>query len=148
MRIQNTDKKHAWWWKDPEPDPYLWLTDPDADPGGQKPTDPTDADPDPQQSEKTLWELYGRWCDSRNWERVADPKETAAKRKCGPLSKQYYFLSDENNVQMVLNGIWLPYMQFYFIHKGRSFSSMCLVYVFFPCFVLIRFLKAYSFYQQ
>ncbi len=22
----------ASWWKDPEPDPYLWLTDPDADP--------------------------------------------------------------------------------------------------------------------
>jgi hypothetical protein len=22
----------AWWWKDPEPDPYLWLTDP----GGNK----------------------------------------------------------------------------------------------------------------
>jgi hypothetical protein len=20
----------AWWWKDPEPDPYLWLTDPDG----------------------------------------------------------------------------------------------------------------------
>ncbi len=26
----------AWWWKDPDPDPYLWLTDPDADPGGPK----------------------------------------------------------------------------------------------------------------
>ncbi len=30
----------AWWWKDPEPDPaqdsFLWLTDPDADPGGPK----------------------------------------------------------------------------------------------------------------
>ncbi len=24
----------AWWYKDPEP--YLWLTDPDPDPGGQK----------------------------------------------------------------------------------------------------------------
>ncbi len=24
----------AWWWKDPKPDPYLWLKDPDADPGG------------------------------------------------------------------------------------------------------------------
>ncbi len=34
----------AWWWKDLEPDPYLWL----ADPGGQKYMDPTDADPDPQ----------------------------------------------------------------------------------------------------
>ncbi len=28
----------AWCWKDPEPDPYLWLMD--ADPGGQKHTDP------------------------------------------------------------------------------------------------------------
>ncbi len=64
MRIQNTgiltsffkDKKSKrshktvetkvfltifdWWWKDlkpdAEPDPYLWLTDPDADPGDQK----------------------------------------------------------------------------------------------------------------
>ncbi len=26
----------AWWWKDPEPDPYLWLADPEADPGGLK----------------------------------------------------------------------------------------------------------------
>ncbi len=26
----------AWWWKDPEPYPYLWQTDPDADPGGTK----------------------------------------------------------------------------------------------------------------
>ncbi len=26
----------AWWWKDPDPDLYLWLTDPDADPGGPK----------------------------------------------------------------------------------------------------------------
>ncbi len=26
----------AWWWKDQEPDLYLWLTDPDADPGGPK----------------------------------------------------------------------------------------------------------------
>ncbi len=24
----------AWWWEDPEPDPYLLLTDPDADRGG------------------------------------------------------------------------------------------------------------------
>jgi hypothetical protein len=38
----------AWWWKDPDPEldpeqgPYLWLTDPDADPGGQK----TYTDPD------------------------------------------------------------------------------------------------------
>ncbi len=23
-------------WEDVEPDPYLWLTDPDADPGGAK----------------------------------------------------------------------------------------------------------------
>ncbi len=36
----------AWWWKDPElePDPYLWLMNPDADTGAQK-----HADPDPQQ---------------------------------------------------------------------------------------------------
>ncbi len=26
----------AWWWKDPEPDLYLWLTDPEADPGSPK----------------------------------------------------------------------------------------------------------------
>ncbi len=26
----------SWWWKDPEPDPYLWLTDLDADLGGPK----------------------------------------------------------------------------------------------------------------
>ncbi len=26
----------AWWWKDPEPDPFLWLTDPDTNPGGPK----------------------------------------------------------------------------------------------------------------
>ncbi len=52
MWIRNTDKKSqrshktvkikvfltifAWWWKDPEPDPYLLLTDPDADPGGPR----------------------------------------------------------------------------------------------------------------
>jgi hypothetical protein len=37
---------------EPEPDPYLWLTDPDAYPGGLK---HTDADPDPQ-----LWpKQYG-----------------------------------------------------------------------------------------
>ncbi len=45
MRIWNNSKNSqnrrnkvfltnfAWWWKDPEPNPYLWLTDPDADPG-------------------------------------------------------------------------------------------------------------------
>ncbi len=26
----------AWWSKDPEPDSYLWLMDPDPDPGGPK----------------------------------------------------------------------------------------------------------------
>ncbi len=52
MRIRNTVKKSqrshktvevkvfltifAWWWKDPEPVSYLWLMDPDADPGGPK----------------------------------------------------------------------------------------------------------------
>ncbi len=48
LRIRKTEKSHkdflltifVWWWKDseldPEPDPYLWLTDPDADPGGQE----------------------------------------------------------------------------------------------------------------
>ncbi len=30
---------------DPYSDPYFWLTDPDADPGGTKLTDPTDPDP-------------------------------------------------------------------------------------------------------
>jgi hypothetical protein len=30
--------------KDPDPDLYLWPTDPDADPGGPKHTDP---DPEP-----------------------------------------------------------------------------------------------------
>ncbi len=34
----------AWWLKDSEPDldpdPSLWLPDPDADPGGSKLTDP------------------------------------------------------------------------------------------------------------
>jgi hypothetical protein len=50
IRIRNTSKKlershktveikafltvFAWWWKDPEPDPYLWLVDPYAVPGG------------------------------------------------------------------------------------------------------------------
>jgi hypothetical protein len=29
---------------DPDQDPYLCLTDPDADPGGQKSYDPTDPD--------------------------------------------------------------------------------------------------------
>jgi hypothetical protein len=24
----------AWWWKNPDTDSYLWLTDPDMDPGG------------------------------------------------------------------------------------------------------------------
>ncbi len=33
----------AWWWKEPDPDPYLWLMVPD--PGGPKQTDPTDPDP-------------------------------------------------------------------------------------------------------
>ncbi len=32
----------AWWWKDTDPDPYLWPTDPDPD------LWPTDPDPDPQ----------------------------------------------------------------------------------------------------
>ncbi len=53
MRIRNTGKMSkksqkveikgflttfAWWRKDPdpEPDPYLWITDPHADPGGSK----------------------------------------------------------------------------------------------------------------
>ncbi len=26
----------SWWQKEPDPDPYLWLMDPDADPGGPK----------------------------------------------------------------------------------------------------------------
>ncbi len=26
----------SWWWKDPEPDSYFWLTDPDADTRGPK----------------------------------------------------------------------------------------------------------------
>ncbi len=26
----------AWWWKDPDPDPYHWITDRDRDPGGAK----------------------------------------------------------------------------------------------------------------
>ncbi len=38
-----------WWEKDPDPeldpDLYLWLIDPDSDPGGSKHMDPTDPDP-------------------------------------------------------------------------------------------------------
>jgi hypothetical protein len=34
MEIKGFLTIFAWWWKDP--DLYLWLTDPDADPGGQK----------------------------------------------------------------------------------------------------------------
>ncbi len=35
---------------DPHPDPYLWLKNPDADPGGAKTyrTDPSDLDADPE----------------------------------------------------------------------------------------------------
>ncbi len=37
LRIRNRNTHIcALWWKDPEPDPYLWLTDADADPGGPK----------------------------------------------------------------------------------------------------------------
>ncbi len=41
MKLQNSRIKvfltiFPWWWKDPEPDPYLWLSDSDADPGGPK----------------------------------------------------------------------------------------------------------------
>ncbi len=38
-------------------DPYLWLTDPDADPGAQKHTDPTDPDPCPDAGPEH-WEIY------------------------------------------------------------------------------------------
>jgi hypothetical protein len=47
--------------KDPEPeresDPYLSLTDPDADPGGQKHTDPTDPDPEHCRYMSAFWFL-------------------------------------------------------------------------------------------
>ncbi len=67
MRIRDAQKTveikcflttFAWLCKDsePDPDPYLWLSDPDTDPGGPKHTD-LDSEPDLQHRVKRLFGL-------------------------------------------------------------------------------------------